>query len=131
MRKLAITVAISAATALGALAPAPALAWNDQGHMATGDIAYDALAAQHPEAVAAIVAIMRDHPDHALFEKRLAGLTGKARERRLFALMAVWPDDPRGSQYDRPEWHYAVKGVSPWRFVVPFAVGGADMKARN
>jgi hypothetical protein len=131
MRKVAIAAAVSAATALGALAPAPAMAWNDQGHMATGDIAYDALAAHDPKAVAAIVAIMRDHPDHALFEKRLAGLSGKARERRLFALMAVWPDDTRRSQYDRPEWHYAVKVVSPWRFVVPFTFGQADRAFRE
>jgi len=126
MRKVAIAMAVSTAMALGALAPAPALAWNDQGHMATGDIAYDTLAARDPRAVAAIVAIMRDHPDHALFEKRLAGLTGKARERRLFALMAVWPDDTRGSSHDRPDWHYALKLVSPTRFVLPFTVGKAE-----
>lgn len=131
MRKLAITVAVAAATVLGALAPASALAWNDQGHMATGDIAYDALLARHPQSVAAIVAIMRDHPDHALFDKRLAGLTGKARERRLFALMAVWPDDTRGSPHDRPDWHYAVKLVSPMRFVLPFTAGKADKAFRE
>jgi hypothetical protein len=126
MRKVVIAVAVSTAMALGALTPAPALAWNDQGHMAVGDIAYDALAARDPKAVAAIVAIMRDHPDHAKFEKRLAGLTGKARERRLFALMAVWPDDTRGSPHDRPDWHYALKLASPTRFVLPFTVGKAE-----
>lgn len=131
MRKTAIAVVLSMALALDALAVAPAMAWNDQGHMATGDIAYDALVSRHPEAVAAIVAIMRDHPDHARFEQRLAGLTGKARDRRLFALMAVWPDDTRGSPYDRPEWHYAVKVVSPWRFVFPFSAGGADKAFRE
>jgi hypothetical protein len=131
MRKVAIAVAVSVATALGALTPAPALAWNDQGHMATGDIAYDALSARDPKAVAAIVAIMRAHPDHALFEKRLAGLIGKARERRLFALMAVWPDDTRLSPHDRPDWHYALKLVSPTRFVLPFTVGKAEKAFRE
>jgi hypothetical protein len=131
MRKVAIAVVVSAATALGALAPGPAMAWNDQGHMATGDIAYDALSVRHPESVAAIVALMRDHPDHALFEKRLAGLTGKARERRLFALMAVWPDDTRGGPNDRPDWHYALKLVSPSRFVLPFMVGKAETAFRE
>jgi hypothetical protein len=126
MRKVVIAVAVSTAMALGALTPAPALAWNDQGHMAVGDIAYDTLAARDPEAVAAIVAIMQGHPDRARFEKRLAGLTGKARERRLFALMAVWPDDTRGSPHDRPDWHYALKLVSPSRFVLPFTAGKAE-----
>lgn len=126
MRKVVIAVAVSTAMALGALTPAPALAWNDQGHMAVGDIAYDALAARDPKAVAAIVAIMQGHPDHAKFEKRLAGLTGKARERRLFALMAVWPDDTRGSPNDHPDWHYQLKLVSPSRFLLPFSVGKAE-----
>jgi len=131
MRKFAITAFVSAITAFGALTPAPALAWNDQGHMATGDIAYDALLARDPKAVAAIVAIMRDHPDHALFEKRLAGLTGRARDRRLFALMAVWPDDTRGSSHDRPDWHYAVKLVSPMRFLLPITAGKAEKAFRE
>ncbi|KQY27314.1 hypothetical protein ASD21_14795 [Caulobacter sp. Root1455] len=131
MRGTAIAVAVSAALGLGALTPAPALAWNDQGHMATGDIAYDALSARDPKAVAAIVAIMASHPDHAAFERQLAGLTGKARERRLFALMARWPDDTRGSPHDRPEWHYALKAVSFWRFVLPITAGGADKAFRE
>lgn len=126
MRKVVIAVAVSTAMALGALAPAPALAWNDQGHMAVGDIAYDTLVARDPKAVAAIVAIMQGHPDYAKFEKRLAGLTGKARERRLFALMAVWPDDTRGSPHDHPDWHYALKLVSPSRFVLPMTAGKAE-----
>lgn len=131
MRKAAIAVVVSAIMGLGALTPAPALAWNDQGHMATGDIAYDALSARDPKAVAAIVAIMQGHPDHAAFERQLTGLSGKARERRLFALMARWPDDTRGSPHDRPEWHYALKVVSPWRFVLPFTVGGANAAFRE
>lgn len=131
MRKVVIAVAVSTAMVLGALAPAPALAWNDQGHMAVGDIAYDTLAARDPKAVAAIVAIMQGHPDRARFDKRLAGLTGKARERRLFALMAVWPDDTRGSPHDHPDWHYALKLVSPSRFVLPITAGKAETAFRE
>jgi len=130
MRKAVIAIAVSTALALGVLSPTPALAWNDQGHMATGDIAYDVLSARDPQAVAAIVAIMRSHPDHAVFERQLAGLSGKARERRLFALMARWPDDTRGSPNDRPEAHYALKVVSPWRFVLPITVGDANKAFR-
>jgi len=49
----------------------------------------------------------------------------------LFALMARWPDDTRGSPRDRPEWHYALKLVSPLRFVLPFTVGGANKAFRE
>ncbi|WP_029908517.1 S1/P1 nuclease [Caulobacter sp. UNC358MFTsu5.1] len=131
MRRSLIAAVATAALAVAALAPAPALAWNDQGHMATGDIAYDVLAERDPKAVAAIVALMRDHPDHAAFERQLAGLTGRARERRLFALMARWPDDTRGSPHDRPDWHYAVKVVSPWRFVMPLSFGHGERAFRD
>lgn len=131
MRRAVMAVAVSAALGLGVLSPAPALAWNDQGHMATGDIAYDALSARDPKAVAAIVALMQSHPDRAVFERQLTGLTGKARERRLFALMARWPDDARGSPNDRPEWHYALKVASSWRFVLPITVGGANKAFRE
>jgi hypothetical protein len=130
MRVVANLAAMLVTLCMG-LIPAPALAWNDQGHMATGDIAYDSLSVRDPKAVAAIVAIMQSHPDHAAFERQLAGLTGKARERRLFALMARWPDDTRGSPRDRPEWHYAVKVVSPWRFVLPITAGGANRAFRE
>jgi len=112
-------------------APAPALAWNDQGHMATGAIAYDTLKAEHPQAVAAIVAIMRDHPDRALFDRQLAGLSGAARERRMFAIMARWPDDARKGPHDRPDWHYALKLVTPWGWLLPIKVGKADQAFRD
>jgi hypothetical protein len=45
--------------------------------------------------------------------------------------MARWPDDTRGSPHDRPEWHYAVKLVSPSRFVLPFTAGEADKAFRE
>jgi hypothetical protein len=125
MRKAMIAVAGWATLGLGVLAPATAGAWSDQGHMATGDIAYDTLRAEHPASIAVIVAIMRSHPNAAAFDRQLVGLTGQARERRLLALMARWPDDARGGPYDRPDWHYAVKVVSPWRFVMPLSFGKA------
>ena len=116
---------------LALAAPAPALAWNDQGHMATGDLAYDTLKAEHPQALAAILAIMRDHPDRARFERQLAGLSGPARERRLFALMARWPDDVRNGPFDRPDWHYALKLVTPWGWPLPITAGKADQAFRS
>lgn len=116
---------------LALAAPAPVLAWNDQGHMATGDIAYDTLRVEHPEAVTAIVAIMRDHPDWPLFERQLAGLSGTARERRMFALMARWPDDARKGPFDRPDWHYSLKLVTPWGWALPITTGKADTAFRS
>ena len=98
------------ATALGAAAllaaPHAALAWSNQGHMITGAVAYDDLAKADPALVARVEAIMAAHPDKARFERGLAGLTGEARTRRLFELMARWPDDIRSGPYDHPAWHY-------------------------
>jgi hypothetical protein len=106
------------------LACAPVMAWNNQGHMATGAIAYDTLTRTDPAAVAAIVAIMRAHPDRARFDRVLGPLTGPARDRRLFELMARWPDDIRKTAYDRPEWHYDAKVVSGWTWM-PLRFGKA------
>ncbi len=102
----------------------PCMAWDNQGHMATGAIAYDVLASD-PASVASIVKLMNAHPDRQRFEKALANLTGAARTRRLFELMARWPDDIRGTSYDRPEWHYAVKIVSGWTFLRALTFGDA------
>jgi hypothetical protein len=97
--------AAACATAILAWAPA-ALAWSNQGHMATGAIAYDDLAKADPALAAKVEAIMAAHPDKARFERGLAGLSGEARSRRLFELMARWPDDAREGPYDHPAWHY-------------------------
>ena len=105
---------IGAALGAGALMAAPqaALAWSNQGHMITGAIAYDDLAATDPALVAKVEAIMAAHPDKARFERGLANLTGPARARRLFELMARWPDDIREGPFDHPAWHY-------WFRIVP------------
>lgn len=117
--------AMAAAMAL-ALAPCGVKAWLPDGHMATGALAYDALERRDPEAVAVIVRIMQSHPDHARFEAQLGDLRGAARERRLFELMARWPDDARRGPFDHDDWHYAQKVVSSIRFILPPAFGGAE-----
>jgi len=95
-----------------ALAPATtASAWSNQGHMVTGAIAYDDLARTDPALIAKIEAIMADHPDKARFDRALAGFSGEARTRRLFELMARWPDDARKGPYDHPGWHYWLRLV--------------------
>lgn len=104
---------------------APALAWDNQGHMATGAIAYDTLRRTDPAMLRTIVAIMRAHPDHVRFDRTLGTLTGAARDRRMFELMARWPDDIRDTAYDRADWHYAVKVVSGWTAAMPLTFGKA------
>jgi hypothetical protein len=94
------------------LSPQAAQAWSNQGHMVTGAIAYDDLAAADPGLVSQVASIMAAHPDWPRFQKQLAGLTGADRSRRLFELMARWPDDARGGPYDHPAWHY-------WLRIVP------------
>lgn len=106
--------------------PLPANAWSNQGHMATGAIAYDRLARENPRAVAAIVEIMAQHPDKTRFDRNLAGLTGPTRDRALFMWMARWPDDIRGTRYDHPAWHYYARVVSGWQRIFTLHVGDAD-----
>jgi hypothetical protein len=86
--------------------PCMALAWSNQGHMVTGAIAYDDLAKADPALVARVESIMASHPDKTRFDRALTGYAGEARSRRLFELMARWPDDARGGPYDHPAWHY-------------------------
>ena len=106
--------------ALLALTAAPASAWSYQGHYTTGAIAHDDLAAAQPKLVATIEQIMAAHPDKARFDKALGGLTGPARTRRLFELMASWPDDARDGPYDHPGWHY-------WLRLVPSTADPANV----
>jgi hypothetical protein len=109
-----------------ALAPTAALAWSNQGHMATGAIAYDTLMATDPATVEKIVAIMAHHPDRARFDRSLAGMTGTVRTRRLFEDMARWPDDIRETPWTHPDWHYHARIVAGWSGVMTFSVGTAD-----
>ncbi len=109
MKQLAL--AMMAAAMLMTAAPGAALAWSNQGHQATGTIAYDDLMRTDPGIVAKIVAIEQSHPDKARFDKRLGSLTGPARDRMLFQLMARWPDDAREGPYDHPSWHYFLSTI--------------------
>ena len=99
--------------------------------MATGALAYDALERRDPAAVAAVLALMRAHPDRARFDRTLAGLQGPARDRMTFELMARWPDDARRGPLDHDSWHYSQKLVSPWRYALPIAFGGAESAFRR
>ena len=94
--------------------------------MATGALAYDRLAREDPAATATVVRVMAAHPDWPRFLRNLGELQGSARERRLFELMARWPDDARRGPLDHDDWHYSQKVASSMRFVLPFAFGGAE-----
>ncbi len=104
----------------------PAAAWDNRGHRLTGELAYDRLQAVDPAAVQAIVAVMTRHPDRARFERNLAGLSGEQRTRRMFGLMARWPDDVRETAWDRPDWHYALKVVHGWTWLDWYTAGQAE-----
>ena len=107
MRLAWLLVAVTVSCALAS----PALAWSNQGHMVTGAMAYDDLAASNDRLVSQIETIMASHPDKVRFEQGLGGYVGAARTRRLFELMARWPDDIRGGPYDHPAWHYWLRAV--------------------
>jgi hypothetical protein len=110
------------------IVPHQASAWVREGHMATGALAYDILEQRDPEAIAAILRLMQAHPDRARFDAQLGGLAGREGERRLFELMAIWPDAVRGTPYAHPVWHTSQRIVSSARSVIPFAFGSAQFE---
>jgi hypothetical protein len=113
-------------TILLSIAATSAKAWSAQGHMATGAITYDLLSRDAPGVVAEIERLMRDHPDRARFDSALQGLDGPARTRRLFELIARWPDDIRGTHYSHVPWHHELRVVSGWHLLRGIRLGGAD-----
>lgn len=113
------------------IAAEPAFAWGNQGHMATGLIAYDRLILRDPPAVAAIEALIEQHPDYARFESALAGLEGPERGRRLFALIARWPDDVRATSYNHEHWHHQLRVVVGWSLFRGPRFGSADRAFRH
>jgi len=116
---------------LSFIAAAPAFAWGRQGHMATGLIAYDRLAVRDPSAIIAIEGLLAQHPDHARFESALAGLEGEERARRLFALIARWPDDIRATRWNHTHWHHQLHVVVGWKAFRGLRPGEADHAFRH
>lgn len=87
--------------------PRPAHAWNKASHMLTGVVAYRALAARSPGTAAAVVALLRQHPDYERAWRGFVSASGRPEGEMLFALAARWPDDVRGdTTYHRSSWHY-------------------------
>lgn len=124
-------VVAAAAVLLALLVPRTAGAWLPEGHLATGAITYDVVERHDPKAVAVILQLMQSHPERARFDRDLGGLTGRARERRTFELMAIWPDAARGGPFDHDIWHYSQTFVSSMRYLLPFEFGGAEEAFRR
>ena len=90
------------------LISAPALAWNKPGHMVTGAIAHDVLRENHPDVLAAVLALLRHHPEYDdILAKRLEAVPVESRDRYLFMIAARWADDVRNrTEYHRAAWHF-------------------------
>jgi hypothetical protein len=91
------------ALALAALAP-QAAAWEGAGHQVVAAIAWEAM---RPETRRRAVELLAAAPaGSGLAEMAPGGApTGEA-GRRHFLLAATWPDEVRGTDYDRATWHW-------------------------
>jgi S1/P1 Nuclease len=106
---------VAVAALLMALVAIPsALAWNFAGHMTTAAICYDVLQQENPQALAAAVALLKQHPQYEKWAKQLEKVDEDNRDQALFMLAARWPDDIRGNpDYNHPEWHYIDYAYKP------------------
>ncbi len=86
----------------------PVWAWLFAGHMLTGAVAYEVLQKENPQALAAALALLKQHPLYdKMWAKKLEKVDAEDRDEALFMLAARWPDDIRGNaDYDHPNWHY-------------------------
>ncbi|AGA28443.1 S1/P1 nuclease [Singulisphaera acidiphila] len=109
MRRIALTFAALVFLAL------PAYAWNKPGHMVTGAIAYAELKKNDPATLAKVVAILKKHPDINRWNDLINRLEIAPEDRDLFLFMqaARWPDDARGTTYDRPSHHFVNIPLKP------------------
>ncbi len=119
-----------------ALAPAPARAWDDVGHMAVAIIAWRHMT---PAARERAVALLRGAPpDAGLAQLRPNAGGPEERDLALFARAATWPDLVRDRRdyarykaYHRTTWHYL---SAYWRAGprgAPEAVTGLPVDAQN
>jgi len=104
-------VAATTLTAAATLAPAPAHAWDDVGHMAVAIIAWRHMT---PVARERAIALLRAAPSDAGLAQLRPSVGGpEARDLALFARAATWPDLVRDrrdyarfKRYHHPTWHY-------------------------
>jgi len=113
---------ISAPIAVVCLVAAPAVAWNDFGHMLSARLAYAQLS---PEARARLTAILKKHPQYEALADKCPLNTDK--DLWVFMRAATWPDmlrtttNPLHATDHHATWHYVnypidrdgVKGPTP------------------
>lgn len=92
-------------------APASAWAWTRPGHMVSAAIAWDEIAERRPALLAEIGPMLSAHPDRGPFQVAIDRTTGLEQARRQFLECARWPDDARGTTFDHPSWHVALRPV--------------------
>jgi hypothetical protein len=120
MTRRPFACALAATIALAAGAPR-ASAWNFEGHMIIGEIAWQQLDAADK---AAITTLLHAHPHYASYLTKGAPTAGPAQDEYAFIKAASWPDAVRPStppykpliidpvdeknvtQYHHAEWHY-------------------------
>ncbi|MGB6067642.1 MAG: S1/P1 nuclease [Desulfomonilaceae bacterium] len=93
-------------------------AWSKPGHMVSAAIAYADLKEQHPEVLAKVIEVLKQHPQfESKWAPKLEQVPAEDRNLYLFMLAARWSDDVRKKypEYDRPAWHYVN---------IPFRPGG-------
>ena len=82
----------------------PADAWWDSGHRVVALIADSRLA---PRTRARLLEVLGQHPQVKKYFTPPADLSGlRARRQWTLTQAAVWPDAIRGTDRDRPTWHY-------------------------
>jgi hypothetical protein len=94
----------------------PCSAWNRTGHFIAAAIAYDLLERSSPNRLAALDALLREHPAAKDWQTWESDYPQLAPAKMRFMLASVWPDDARRGQYkafDRPDWHYVNFPVRP------------------
>lgn len=111
-----------------------AYAWSEETHMTTGAIAFDTLERLSPQTLEIIEQIIVGHPHYDKLLANSAKFEGKARLRMMMQWMARWPDDIRGTDYSRPEWHTELRVVHGRTWLWPFrnqsALEGLDINYR-
>lgn len=97
----------AAPAAIVFVATAPAVAWNDFGHMLSARLAYAHLT---PEAKAKWNAVLKEHPQYEALADKCSLNTDK--ELWVFMRAATWPDmlrtrtNPLHATDHHPTWHY-------------------------
>ncbi len=81
-----------------------AFAWSPAGHHVAAVVAYEFLSVQDRETVMDIIAA---HPDFNRYFKPPQGMVDAGSiDRWRIGVAGCWPDIIRGSEEDRPSWHY-------------------------